>query len=256
MQSDPTDDAAMALEDGPVDAPRSSIWRIDLAVAIILTGCTAFWGDLVGTGLRSHYYLASVPIAGYWVARWADGHESRLIVLAGGVGSILGPVRWSVDDPIGSMSPELLPILAPVIALCLAWTITPYLLGRRDRETAVARQERELAAQERYESELVKRDQQTRMIEARVRTDIARELHDVVAQSLSVMIVQADGGKALARTPATTPFCRLSSARCAASWECCPPIPMIRSPPTSSRHPDCPTFPRWWRRPVSASSSR
>ena len=60
MQSDPTDDAAMALEDGPVDAPRSSIWRIDLAVAIILTGCTAFWGDLVGTGLRSHYYLASV----------------------------------------------------------------------------------------------------------------------------------------------------------------------------------------------------
>ena len=244
MQSDPTDDAAMALEDGPVDAPRSSIWRIDLAVAIILTGCTAFWGDLVGTGLRSHYYLASVltsiaivlplalrrthplmmtalisagglaqlflvpaptwaliavPIASYSVARWVDGHESRLIVLAGGVGSILGPVRWSVDDPIGSMSPELLPILAPLIALCLAWTITPYLLGRRDRETAVARQERELAAQERYESELVKRDQQTRMIEARVRTDIARELHDVVAHSLSVMIVQADGGKALAR---------------------------------------------------------
>lgn len=37
------------------------------------------------------------------------------------------------------------------------------------------------------------------MIEARVRTDIARELHDVVAHSLSVMIVQADGGKALAR---------------------------------------------------------
>lgn len=234
----------MALEDGPVDALRSSIWRIDLAVAIVLTGCAAFWGDLVGRGPRSPYYLASVltsiaivlplalrrthplvmtglislgglaqvvlvptptwaliaiPIASYSVARWVDGHESRLIVLAGGAGSIIGPVRWSTDDPIGSVNPELLPIVAPLIALCLAWTVTPYLLGRRDRETVVARHEREWAARERYESDLVKHEQQTRMIEARVRTDIARELHDVVAHSLSVMIVQADGGKAQAR---------------------------------------------------------
>lgn len=234
----------MSFEDDPVDAPRGRIWRIDLAAAVVLTACTAFWGDLVGIGPRSPYYLSSVitsilivlplalrrthpllmtalisagsfaqvllvpaptwaliaiPMASYSVARWVDGHESRLIVVAGGIGSIIGPIRWSVKDPINSLNPDLLPIVAPLTALCLAWTVTPYLLGRRDRETAVARHERELAARERYESELIKHEQQTRMIEARVRTDIARELHDVVAHSLSVMIVQADGGKALAR---------------------------------------------------------
>ena len=244
MQSDRTGGAQTAFEEGPVDASNGSIWRIDLAVAIVLTGCTSFWGDLVGSGARAPFYLPSVltsiaivlplalrrthplimtglislggflqvlliptptwaliavPIASYSVARWVAGHESRLIVISGGIGSLLGPIRWSVDDPLALPGSDLLSLAAPLIAFCLAWTVTPYLLGRRDRETVVARHERELAARERYESELVKREQQTRMIEARVRNDIARELHDVVAHSLSVIIVQADGGKAVAR---------------------------------------------------------
>lgn len=241
MGSDPAQQPAVALDDGPVDDPRTGVHRFDLIVAIVLCACTAFWGDLVGTGPRRADYLASVitsvilvlslalrrshplimtvimtaaalvqfalmdtptwsliavPIASYSVARWVAGHESRLVVLAGGFGSILGPLRWSSENP---MNFELVPIIGPLVALCLAWVVIPYLLGRRDRETVIARYEREQAAQERHESELVRREQQTRMTEARVRSEIARELHDVVAHSLSVMIVQADGGKALAR---------------------------------------------------------
>lgn len=143
--------------------------------------------------------LISIPVASYSMARWVEGKSARLIVVVGGIGSFLGPIRWASGDHLPVIDSTLLSSSIPLMAFCLAWTITPYLLGRRDRETAIARIEREAVAQERYESELIKREQDTRMMEARVRSEIARELHDVVAHSLSVIIVQADGGKALAR---------------------------------------------------------
>ncbi len=232
------------VEEEPVDVATRSMRVMDLVAAVVLTLCTAFWGDLLGTGPRRSDYLASVitsiclvmplalrrsrpltmtalmaaaglaqawliptptwaliavPIACYSVARWVAGHLSRSVVLLGGIGSLLGPLRWASDDPRGMISAEMLPVLGPLIALCLAWVVIPYLLGRRDRETVIARHEREAAAHDRYEAEIIRREQQARMTESRVRTEIARELHDVVAHSLSVIIVQADGGKALAR---------------------------------------------------------
>lgn len=225
------------------DASSEVVW-FDLLIALVLTICTAFWGDLLATGLRRSDYLASVltsialvlplalrrtrpllmtvlifaaglaqvwlvatptwsliavPVACYSVARWVEGRMSRSVVLGGGLGALLGPLRWTFDDPGAPELAYILPIIGPLIALCLAWVVIPYLLGRRDRENAIARHEREAAARERYEAALLRRDQQARMTESRVRTEIARELHDVVAHSLSVIIVQADGGKALAR---------------------------------------------------------
>ncbi|WP_163455187.1 histidine kinase, partial [Escherichia coli] len=58
-------------------------------------------------------------------------------------------------------------------------------------------QQRIVKAQ-RYRAILAEREQQARVAEERTRNEIARELHDIVAHSLSVMIVQAEGGKALA----------------------------------------------------------
>ncbi|MHB1288873.1 sensor histidine kinase, partial [Georgenia sp.] len=46
----------------------------------------------------------------------------------------------------------------------------------------------------------VERDQQIQLATAAERTRIAREMHDVVAHSLSVVIAQADGGRYAART--------------------------------------------------------
>lgn len=162
---------------------------------MMVAGVAQAW--LVSTPTWS---LIAVPIACYSVARWVAGRASRLVVLGGGIGSLMGPLRWAADDPRGIEGGfDWVPIIGPLIALCLAWVMIPYLVGRRDREAVLARAEREAGARERYEAELVRRDQQTRMAETRVRTEIARELHDVVAHSLSVIIVQADGGKALAR---------------------------------------------------------
>lgn len=244
MQNPPGATNEVAFLDDAADVGSDKVRHFDLIAAIILTACTAFWGDLVGTGPRHPYYLASVltsiglvmplalrrrrplvmtvlmaiagaaqvilietptwslvavPISCYSVARWVSGHESRLVVITSGLGSIFGPLRWSARDPLTTNGLELLPIVGPLTALSLAWVVIPYLLGRRDREAVIARTEREAAARERYEAELIHREQQTRVAESRVRNEIARELHDVVAHSLSVMIVQANGGKALAR---------------------------------------------------------
>ncbi len=244
MQSSPADNRQVAFVDDVPEVEPARLRRFDLIAALVLTACTAFWGDVVGSGARRPDYLASVitsiglvmplalrrtrpllmtalmgiagasqvvlvdaptwalvavPISCYSVARWVAGHESRLVVVAGGMGSVLGPLRWTVPDPLDTSGFELVPIVGPLTALSLAWVVIPYLLGRRDREAVIARTEREAAARERYEAELVQREQQARMAESRIRNEIARELHDVVAHSLSVMIVQADGGKALAR---------------------------------------------------------
>ncbi|EPH05518.1 hypothetical protein HMPREF1531_00947 [Propionibacterium sp. oral taxon 192 str. F0372] len=145
--------------------------------------------------------VVAIPIACYSVARWVDGRESRWVVMLGGMGSVLGPLRWTNTAPTQLMPLDyvVIPNIGPLVALCLGWVVIPYLMGRRDRDTMKARQERERAAAERHAAEITRAEQQAKMASSRVRTEIARELHDVVAHSLSVIIVQANGGKALAR---------------------------------------------------------
>ncbi|MCB0911153.1 MAG: sensor histidine kinase [Propionibacteriaceae bacterium] len=141
--------------------------------------------------------LVAVPVVAYSVARWIPGQPARIVVVIGSIGSVLGPMRWVLDD-LGN------PSLRQIITLGLAWfvcmglVITPYAIGRRVRESSEAHQDRVAVAEERYRTMLLERDQETRLAESRVRTQIARELHDIVAHSLSVMIVQAEGGRALA----------------------------------------------------------
>ena len=141
--------------------------------------------------------LVAVPVVAYSVARWIPGQPARIVVVIGSIGSVLGPMRWVLDD-LGN------PSLRQIITLGLAWfvcmglVITPYAIGRRVRESSEAHQDRVAVAEERYRTMLLERDQETRLAESRARTQIARELHDIVAHSLSVMIVQAEGGRALA----------------------------------------------------------
>jgi signal transduction histidine kinase len=141
--------------------------------------------------------LVAVPVVAYSVARWIPGQPARAVVVIGAVGSVLGPMRWILDD-LGNPSLRQLIWLALAWFVCLGLVITPYAIGRRVRESGEAHQDRVAAAEERYRTMLLERDQDTRLAESRARTQIARELHDIVAHSLSVMIVQAEGGKAMA----------------------------------------------------------
>lgn len=144
--------------------------------------------------------VVAVPVACYSVAYGVAGRESRWVVVLGGIGSALGPLRWSTMTPTELRTPELaIPTVGPLIALCLGGVLIPYLLGRRDRELVNIRRERERAAATRHAEQIARAREQAQMASTKVRTEIARELHDVVAHSLSVIIVQANGGKALAR---------------------------------------------------------
>jgi signal transduction histidine kinase len=141
--------------------------------------------------------LAVIPIVSYSVARWVPGSEARLVVAIGAIGSVLGPMRWVIDDP-AYISVRSGASLVLAWFVCLGLVITPYAIGRRVRESTEADQDRVAVAEERYQRLLAEREQQARLAESRARSQIARELHDIVAHSLSVMIVQAEGGRAVA----------------------------------------------------------
>lgn len=134
--------------------------------------------------------LIAVPIVAYSVARWVPGPLSRSVIVIGGFGSVLGPMRWFANYDT-NLSADIL-----FWGACFGAVLTPYAIGRRSREIAETRMQRVRTAEERYTMLLAEREQQTRLAEASTRAMIARELHDIVAHSLSVMIVQAEGGRA------------------------------------------------------------
>ena len=100
------------------------------------------------------------------------------------VGAALGAARWNErGDELSLLEIAATTVVSTLLAATLgAW--------RRSRRAQVA------ALQERNRLLALERDQQAAVGAARERTRIARELHDVVAHSLSVMVVQADGAAA------------------------------------------------------------
>jgi len=78
----------------------------------------------------------------------------------------------------------LLTVIVVVLALAFCWALGEFVGARRAYQAEV---EQRLALLE------VERDHQARMAVAGERARIARELHDVVAHAVSVIVVQADG---------------------------------------------------------------
>ena len=120
--------------------------------------------------------LYSVTVHG---PRWAH----RVAIVGALVGSVLLGLSmngWS-DAPAAASTA----IFAGVVALSV-WAFG--LVRRSRRETIEALVDRA----QRLE---VERDQQSQIATAAERARIAREMHDIVAHSLTVMIAQADGGR-------------------------------------------------------------
>ncbi len=145
--------------------------------------------EVNGTRMHEGMLLASLAVAGY--AAVAHG-RTILAAASGGVAALLagallleawpepGP-GWS---PIGLLAfVEEVGDLSGYAALMWAAALSARIL-RQQRATALDRR----AAADRERAQL------TRLAVAEERATIARELHDIVAHSLSVIILQANGG--------------------------------------------------------------
>lgn len=109
----------------------------------------------------------------------------------------VGATMWFQSQGSG-YTPELGPVAGTVVVIVtfLACSFAFGLVRRSRRAMLVAMRDRT----ERLE---IERDQQAQISTAAERSRIAREMHDIVAHSLSVVIAQADGGRyAAAANPA------------------------------------------------------
>lgn len=132
------------------------------------------WGDIA-------VLVAVSSVARYGVtwARWGG-------LAVGLLGAVIGPLQWLGGTSNIHQGKDLYPLLAAVMAVVICWILGDL---RRTRSNYVAQLEernRRLAAE---------RDQQAVIAAAAERQRIAREMHDVVAHTLSVIVVQADGGR-------------------------------------------------------------
>ena len=86
------------------------------------------------------------------------------------------------------------------VGLCAVSVIAAFVIGERQRDRVENQAQQLRALTERASMVASEREQRARIAAATERTRIARELHDIVAHSLSVVIVQADGAAAVVGT--------------------------------------------------------
>jgi signal transduction histidine kinase len=155
--------------------------RVWPAEVFLLACAIAFAQWLLGFPLLGDVALL---VALYTVA----AHQSRIrALLAAGVlgaGAIMAAVRW---EPAGTLPRSLLFLTAMVVAALFAGL-------------TAASGSRYLAwMDERARRLEIERDQQAAIAAAAERTRIARELHDIVSHSLSVVITLADAAAVVSR---------------------------------------------------------
>ncbi|GAB4095710.1 sensor histidine kinase [Brachybacterium horti] len=117
-------------------------------------------------------------------------------IVAGVVGALVQSAYWALHALLsGSSSP--LEALVTLIGLLLAGTVALVAVWALANLQRARVQQMRLVA-ERAEQAEREREQRTALAVAGERSRIAREMHDVVAHSLSVIIAQADGGRYVA----------------------------------------------------------
>ncbi|MCD2441979.1 histidine kinase [Agromyces sp. SYSU K20354] len=174
---------------------RSPAWSLGIAWAAALAQMlmlrdlqlydAAVLGVLYSTAAHGRPAVKWLGLASAGVgALLATGYLAIVKPLAGA--AFVGPT-----DAIGMLTMSAILFVASIAVLVLAWTTG--LLVRSVRDTREIRRREEIANRER---ELV----EYRYVVEQERNRIARDMHDVVAHSLAVVIAQADGARFAART--------------------------------------------------------
>ncbi|MEV4172586.1 histidine kinase [Nonomuraea sp. NPDC049709] len=146
--------------------------------------------------------VVAVPVVVHSLARWSRIWPARAALAVALTGAVVGPARWLTSRPE-------LPTLrdwVTAIAGSGAVVVAAFVAGRRTREREELRARQEWERAERQRLALAEHERAGQAAAAEERTAVAREVHDIVAHSLSVIAVQAEGGRALtARHPQRAP---------------------------------------------------
>ncbi|MER5201949.1 sensor histidine kinase [Streptomyces sp. NPDC002825] len=145
---------------------------VALGVAQLALGLVPFMADFA-------MLVIIFTVAAHDGPRWA----SRLALIGGLTASTLSQLRWPLEGSESGAAKFFFTVIMTV-PFALAWVLGDSLRTRR----AYFAQLEERAS--RLEQE---REAQAKVAVAAERARIARELHDVVAHNVSVMVVQADG---------------------------------------------------------------
>jgi signal transduction histidine kinase len=121
-------------------------------------------------------------VALYAISVYGEIRYSRIALAVGGLGVLMATARYYGSSGWRQQITMMVALGALVFGV---WAIGE---RRRTRALYVAQLEERAAQLERD------RDRESKLAVSNERTRIAREIHDVVAHGLSIMIVQADGG--------------------------------------------------------------
>ena len=160
-------------------------WRRRVPVAVLLTVIGATAGALFA--MRPIQGPVTSYIAAIVVFYSVGAHcTERRALLGGGIGLAALAVLIAAGQP-GTVE------AGSLVIFTVAWLIGRYLRQRRSQVTGL--QERAARAER-------DREEQARAAVTEERGRIARELHDIVAHSVSVMVIQAQAGQRLIRDAA------------------------------------------------------
>ncbi|MEU0302339.1 sensor histidine kinase [Streptomyces sp. NPDC006175] len=135
-------------------------------------------------GVRPDVADFALLVITYTVATVGERRASWLALGCSLSAAGISRLRWPDDAPYGGWAQTLGYVVMMTVPFVLAWVLGDSIRTRRayfsQLEERAARLERE-------------REAQSKVAVAAERARIARELHDVVAHNVSVMVVQADG---------------------------------------------------------------
>ncbi|GAB3560341.1 sensor histidine kinase [Spelaeicoccus albus] len=148
-------------------------------------------------GVFPNLPIVAVPMSVYALAAYGPRWAARAGLTTALIGSLLLPIRQYLPTlirrppSISSLAFDVIIGSVLIASICAAIVLIAWLLG--DLTSVRRRQMLDLADRNRRLE--IEREQETRLAASAERARIAREMHDVVAHSLSVMIAQADGGR-------------------------------------------------------------